>query len=136
MMATARFVELADELPAGVEVDDVVVAELFALKLAGVGDAFAAAVDVECGFLVGVFAVAEGLQEGVDDADRSREFVVREDSFPARGCRCFEGGGDGGVVGGGGGEGCFGEAPAGCAAEAAGVGGELFGKDGVVGDWR
>ena len=45
----------------------------------------------------------------------------------------FERGGDGGVVGGGGGEGFLGEAPAGGAGEAAGVGGELFGEGWVVG---
>ncbi len=126
-------VELADQLPAGVEVDDVVVAEFFALKLLGGGDALAAAVDVEGGLLVGVFAVAEGLGEGVDDADGWRQDFLLEDGGAGGGGDGFEGGGDGGVVGGGGGEGCFGEAPAGVAGEAAGVGGEFVGEAGVVG---
>ena len=65
----AACVELADQLPAGVEVDEVVVAEFFALELVGGGDALAAAVGVEGGALVGVFAVAEGLGERVDDAE-------------------------------------------------------------------
>ena len=63
MMATAGSVELADQLPAGVEIDEVVVAELLALELLGGGDAGAAAVGVEGGALVGIFAVAEGLRE-------------------------------------------------------------------------
>jgi hypothetical protein len=42
MMATAALVELADELPAGVEVDEVVVAEFLALEL------LAAATPVRC----------------------------------------------------------------------------------------
>ena len=109
MMATARLgVEFADQLPAGVEIDDVVVAEFFALKLLGGGDAFAAAVGVEGGALVGVFAVAEGLGEGVDDADGGRQDFVAGRRRGRWGLGDgFEGGGDGGVVGGGGGEGAL-----------------------------
>ena len=61
MTTAASLVEFGDQLPAGVEVDDVVVAEFFALELDGGGYALAAAVGVEGGALVGVFAVAEGL---------------------------------------------------------------------------
>jgi len=62
-------VELADELPAGVKVNDVVVAEFFALKLLGCGDALSAAVDVESGLLVRVFTITKGVGEGIDDAN-------------------------------------------------------------------
>ena len=75
-------VELADQLPAGVEVDDVVVAQLLALQLAGVGHAFATAVGVECSVLVRIFSVPQGLQEGVDDANRCRQLLLREDGLP------------------------------------------------------
>ena len=62
--------KLFGEGPAGVEIDEVVVAEFFALELGGPGDAEAGAVGVEGGALVGVFAVAEGHGEGQIDAQR------------------------------------------------------------------
>ena len=65
-----RLVEFLRELPAGVEIDEVVEAELLALKLSCAGDAQAGAVGVERGALVGVFAVAEGLGEWHVDAER------------------------------------------------------------------
>ena len=55
------FVKLADQLPAGVEVDEIVVAEFFASKLEGGGYAFAGAVGVESGALVRVLAVTQHL---------------------------------------------------------------------------
>ena len=66
-------VELLREFPAGVEVDEVVVAELFALELRCAGDAEAGAVGVERGALVGILAVAEGLGERHIDAERGWE---------------------------------------------------------------
>ena len=54
------------EGPAGVEIDEVVVAELFALELARIGDAEAGAVGVEGGALVRVFAVAQAGRPGED----------------------------------------------------------------------
>ena len=56
-------VELLRQLPAGVEIDEVVEAEFLALELGCAGDAEAGAVGVEGGALVGVFAVAERLGE-------------------------------------------------------------------------
>ena len=53
-----RLVKFLREFPAGVEVDEVVEAELFALKLRCTGDAEAGTVGVERGTLVGVFAIA------------------------------------------------------------------------------
>ena len=112
-----RFVEFFNEGPAGIEVDEIVVAEFFALELAGVGYAQAGAVGVKGGALVGVLAVAEAGGLGQVDAEGCGEV-----------CCCGEGAvwfwsvgdfveriGDGGVVGGGGGEGLFGETPAGFA---------------------
>ncbi len=55
--------EFLGELPAGVEIDQVVEAQLFALELPGTGDAEAGAIGIEGGALVGVLAVAEGLGE-------------------------------------------------------------------------
>ena len=55
------FVKLLRQLPAGVEIDEVVEAEFLALELGCAGDAEAGAVGVERGALVGVFAVAERL---------------------------------------------------------------------------
>ncbi len=65
--------ELLDELPAGVEVDEVVVAELLALKLAGGGDAGRRSVGVERGLLVRIFAIAERGGERVVEVEISRE---------------------------------------------------------------
>ena len=123
-------VELADQLPAGVEIDDVVVAKLFALELLGGGDALAAAVGVERGLLVRILAVAERLRQRVDDADRWRQIFLREDRRAGGGFNAFERGRDACVVGSGDGEGRFGQPPAGGAGQAAGVGGQLFGQQG------
>ena len=54
-------VELLSQLPAGVQIDEVVEAELLALELASAGDAEARAVGVERGALVGILAVAQRL---------------------------------------------------------------------------
>jgi hypothetical protein len=51
-------IELARELPAGVEIDQVVVAQLFSLQLARAGNAGARAVNIERRLLVRVLAVA------------------------------------------------------------------------------
>ena len=67
------FGEFGDELPAGVEVDEVVVGELFTLELLRGGDAGGGSVGVEGGLLVRVFAVAEGGGLRVDEAERSRQ---------------------------------------------------------------
>ena len=129
-------VEFLTEGPAGVEVDEVVVAELLALELLGGGDAGAGAVDVKRSALVGIFAVAERLRERVDEAQGGGEVVaeVRGGVNAGMGSgQSFEGIGDGGVVGGGGGEGALGEAPAGFERESAVMGGEFLGEGGVVG---
>ena len=67
--------ELLHQLPAGVEIDQVVVAELFALQLCGAGNAEAGAVGVERGALVGVFAVAQGMGQRIVDAKGGGEGV-------------------------------------------------------------
>ncbi len=66
MMAHHGLVELLRQVPRGLQVDDVVVAEFLALKLLAVGHALARAVAVQRGFLVRVLAVAqiESLVEG------------------------------------------------------------------------
>ena len=70
-----RGVELLREFPAGIEVDEVVVAEFLALQLAGTCDAKAGGVGVERGTLMRVFAVTEGLREGHVDTKRVREHL-------------------------------------------------------------
>jgi len=116
-------VEFGDELPGGIEIDKVVVAEFLALELGGIGDAVGAS-GVEGGGLVGVFAVAQGhLFCDVDD-----EAGGHGDG----GGDLLEGAGDGGVVGGGGGKGGLGEAPVSGGAEGA-AGGEFVEQDGVIG---
>jgi hypothetical protein len=57
-------VELLRQLPAGVQIDEVVEAEFLALQLASAGDAQAGAVGIERGALVGVFAVAQDCASG------------------------------------------------------------------------
>ena len=127
--------ELADQLPTSVEVDDVVIAKFFALELFTGGDAFAGAVSVEGGLLVGVFAVAKGVGEGLDDTNCGRQGLgieLRGLAFSPGLDDGLEGGGDAGIVGGGGGEGLLGEPPAGGTGEAAVVLDELGGESCVV----
>ena len=81
----SRLIELADQLPAGVQIDDVVVTQLLTLQLPGVGDAFAAAVRVQGSLLVRIFPVTQRLQQRVDDADRRRHLFLRKNRF-ADGC--------------------------------------------------
>ncbi len=134
-------VEFLAERPAGVEVDEVVVAEFLALKLRGGGNSGAGAVDIEGGALMGVLPVAERLRERIDEAERRGKIVIESNGCVRGGRRsigvgrgqAFESVGDGGVVGGGGGEGALGETPAGFQRESAPMGGELFGEGGVVG---
>jgi hypothetical protein len=66
-------VELGGQLPAGVQIDDVVEAEFLALQLARAGDAQARAVGVERGALVRVFAVAQRLRQRQVDAQCRRQ---------------------------------------------------------------
>ena len=56
------------QLPAGVQIDEVVEAEFLALELACAGDAQTGAVGIERGALVGVFAVAQRLRQREVDA--------------------------------------------------------------------
>ena len=94
--------ELGDQFIRRVGVGDVVVAELLALQLAGVGDARASLSGaVEGAGLVRVLAVAQGLGEGAADRLARRGGVPDLTGEPA---------GDGGVIGGGAGEGAGGEA--------------------------
>ena len=65
--------ELLRQLPAGVQIDEVVEAEFLALELGGAGDAQARAVGVKRGALVGIFAVAQRLGEREVDAQGCRE---------------------------------------------------------------
>ncbi len=126
--------EVGDEVPAGVEVDEVVEGELFASELVGGGDTSVGGVDVDGGLLVGIFAVAEGGGAGVGEAEVCGELFVCGGCWDGGfGREGGEGLGDGGVVGGGGGEGSLGEAPAGGSGELAGVGVEFGGEGLVVG---
>ncbi len=114
MMTTAGSVELACELPAGVEIDEVVVGELLALQLPGARDAGARAVGVERRLLVRVFAVAQDGGLALDQANRFGELAGVE---AAGACGVdrrerLERGGDPGVVGRGDGEGLLGQSPA------------------------
>ncbi len=59
MMATGGLFKFLNQLPAGVEIDQVVVAELLAVQLAGPGDAGSGTVGVERGALMRIFAVAQ-----------------------------------------------------------------------------
>ena len=53
------FVKFLGEIPCGLQIDDVVVGEFFALELSGVGDADSRAVGIHGGFLVRIFTVAQ-----------------------------------------------------------------------------
>ena len=114
-------IEFPGQLPAGVEIDEIVEAELLALQLCCAGDAEAGAVGIERGALVGIFAVAQGLGERKVDAEgrpaRASASGAAGDSGAGASGDAFERVGDGGVVGGGEREGLPGETPAGCAAE-------------------
>ena len=56
-----RLVKFLRELPARVQIDEIVEAEFLALKLSCTGDAQAGAVGVERGALMGVFAITQCL---------------------------------------------------------------------------
>ncbi len=63
-----RHRKILDQVPGGVDVDDVVVGELDSLELSGVGDALAGGPDpVERGGLVGILTVPELLDPGAPD---------------------------------------------------------------------
>jgi hypothetical protein len=68
-------VELLRQLPAGVQIDEVVEAEFLALELPCAGDAQAGAVGVERGALVGIFAVAQRLRQRQVDAQRRGQLL-------------------------------------------------------------
>ena len=76
-----RLIELAGKLPTGVQVDQIVVAELLALKLLSGGDAETRAVGVERGALVWIFSVAKGLGERQVNAQRGRQGICVESGF-------------------------------------------------------
>ena len=102
-----RGLELGDQLIGGVGVGDIVVAQLLALQLAGVGDAGAGQIPgerpraVEGPRLVRVLAITQGLGQRAGDGFARRGGVADLLREPA---------GDGGVIGGGAGEGAGGEA--------------------------
>jgi len=112
------FGELGDELPAGVEVDEIVIGEFLTLELGGAGDACAGPVGVNGGKLVRVLAVAQDGGTRLDDADGGRESLDVETgccvSVIGR-CDGLEGLSDGCVVGCSSGEGLLCEVPASCA---------------------
>ena len=121
-------VELLREIPAGIEIDEIVEAEFLALQLGGSGDAGGGAVGVEGGALVRVFSIAERGCSRIGDAERGWElgfgrigkFHRVVGGFGRR--DLFERVGDGGVVGSGYGEGAFcARLQAGFAREAAGT---------------
>ena len=126
-------IEFLREFPAGVEVDEVVVAELLALDLESRGNAGAGAVAIEGGALMGILAVAQRLGQRVGDAQHEGKFVAGEGGIAgSRGLDALERVGDGGIVGAGNTEGTLGETPAGFAAEHAAVQIHFVGEELVV----
>ena len=84
-MMTRGLVEFLREFPAGIEVDEVVEAEFFALQLGCTCDAEAGAVAVERGALVGILTVAQGLRQRHVDAQRcGKRAAVQLIVSPAR----------------------------------------------------
>ena len=73
MMTTAGCVKFLHQVPAGVEIDEVVVAEFLAVELRCAGNAAAAAIGVERGALVGIFAVAQVHRQRIRNAKRVRK---------------------------------------------------------------
>ena len=70
MTTAGSHLELLRQLPAGVEIDEVVEAQFLALELCCAGNAQAGAVGIECGALVRIFAVAQRLGQRKVDAQR------------------------------------------------------------------
>ena len=117
-----RLVELLRQLPAGVQIDEVVEAQFLALQLRGAGDAQAGAVGIERGALVGIFAVAQRLrQRQVDAQRRGQARRIRRGGRIGRGRvgNLVQRVGDGRVVGRGERKGLLGQPPAGFAAQRA-----------------
>jgi hypothetical protein len=131
MMATAGLGN-PDQLPAGVEIDEVVVAELFALELAWRWRCRGRCRRRRGRRAGGGFRRSAGIWRAgqIDAEGLGRASLSKTAGFGWGFGDAFEGVGDGGVVGGGGGEGLFGQTPAGGAAEAAAVGLQLFGEGG------
>jgi len=71
-----RLVELANQLPTGIKINDVVVTQLFTLQLPRVGDASATAVRIQRSLLVWIFTVTQRLQHRVDHANRRRQLLL------------------------------------------------------------
>jgi hypothetical protein len=62
--------KLLRQLPTGVQIDDIVEAQLLALELASPGNAQTGAVGIKRGALVGILAVAQRLRQRQVDAQR------------------------------------------------------------------
>ncbi len=131
------FVELLGKFPTGIEIDEVVEAELLALKLGCTGNAEARAIGIEGGALMGIFAVAQRLSEGKIDPQRGGECrfvgIGRASGRGGLG-HPVKGVGDGRVIGRGGREGQPGEPPAGFTAQAAVGFLEFLNEGRVIGD--
>ena len=98
---TGRLGEFGHQFVGGVGIGDVVVAQLLALQLAGVGDAGATVGRaIEGARLVRVLAVAQGLGEAAGDGFADRGRILDPVGEP---------GGDCGVIGGGAGKGAGGQ---------------------------
>ncbi len=136
-MIDDRLAELLRQLPAGVEIDEIVEAKFLALELGCAGDAEAGAVGVEGGALVGVFTVAQGLGKRHVDAESGGQArsVRLGRSFWRRGLRnLIKRGGNCGIVSGSESEGLFGQTPAGFAIQTALVRLQFFNQGGIIGD--
>ena len=73
--------KLLDQLPGGVQIDQVVVAKFFALKLLCPGDAGARAVRIERRALVGILSITQVGRLGVGQQQRGREVGCLLDRF-------------------------------------------------------
>ena len=130
-------VKLLRQLPAGVQIDEVVEAEFLALELASPGDSLPRSVGVKRGALMGIFSIAQGLRQRHVDTQGGRQAR----SIQLRGRIrdwCFSNPiqriGDGGVVGRGRGEGLPRQPPASLPAQAAAFGLQLFDESRIIGD--
>src|SRR5208282_4651080 len=98
-------VEFGDQLPGGVEIDEVVVGKLLAVKLGGSGNAGGSG-RVKRRGLVRILTITEGEGTwGADVEDGRKDLARRRNLGEARA--------DGSVISGGGGEGLFRKAPVG-----------------------
>ena len=92
------FVEFLCKIPGGLQINNVVVGELLALQLAGVGDTRARPIGVHGGLLMGILPVAQVERLLERETQNGRKHAGFRRQLVGVGVDALQRGGDGGVV--------------------------------------